>query len=100
VDAVASSSLQDPGEDAEVYFVVTPDLMKDDVLKALRLLNRRKERGQHGGGSPGDILATLIRMDEKWRKMSEVQVEEALKLLCDAKKVWNYMKDQWALLSA
>ena len=99
VDALELAS-SPPQEDAEVYFVVTPDLMKADVLKAVTLLSRRKERGQHGGGSPGDILATLIRMDEKWRKMNEVRVEEALQLLCDAEKVWKYMKDQWALVGA
>ena len=99
VDALERlSSLRESDEDAEVYFVVTPELMSDDVLKAVALLGRRKERGQHGGGSPGDILATLIRLDEKWRKMNEDRVGETLELLSDAKKIWNYMKDQWVTI--
>jgi hypothetical protein len=91
-------SLREQNGDAEVYFVVTAELLSVDVLKAVTLLSRRRALGQHGGGSPGEILTTLIRLDEKWRKMNEVRVEEALALLSLGKKIWNYMKDQWALV--
>lgn len=91
-------SLGEQDEDAEVYFVVTAELLSEGVLKAVTLLSRRRALGQHGGASPGEILATLIRSDERWRKMNEVRIDEALALLSRAKKVWNYMKDQWVLV--
>lgn len=54
-------------------------------------------RHQHGGGSPGDVLAKLMALDEKWQSMNVRRVEETLELLEKEQKVWNWQNDLWCL---
>lgn len=81
----------------EAFFVVTPRLLETGVIKSLNLLRRRKAVGQHGGGSPSEIL-TVLQKDDQWRKITEAQVVETLEVLGKEEKVWNHVKDQWSTL--
>ncbi|KAF8306108.1 hypothetical protein DL93DRAFT_2172274 [Clavulina sp. PMI_390] len=82
---------------SEVFYLVSPQLIKGAVLKVLKMLKTRKEKGQIGGGSPAQILAALHR-DDQWRRISTRDVEQAIAVLVQEDKIWSYDKDMWTIL--
>jgi hypothetical protein len=82
----ANEELSDPQEEEEAYIPLTPQYLAEHVEGVVRVLE---------GASKGEITRFLRRSDDRWGRVGEWVVEEAIKLLKDDGRVWHVGCGKW-----
>ena len=86
----------DPGE--EGYIPVTPPILVQPILGAIRSVVLRKGKIAQGGATAGEVLETLRgRVDERWARVSEWAIENALEMMAEDEVVGKSAQGRWTV---
>lgn len=92
--------LSDPDPDEESYIPLTPSYLCGQVERAVisMVARARKMRGEHKptpGPNPNEILHYLRRKDDRWARLGEWHVKDALEWGQENGTLWCVGKDRW-----
>lgn len=86
----------DPGE--EGYIPVTPPILVQPILGAIRSVVLQKGKIAQGGATAGEVLETLRgRVDERWARISEWAIENALEMMAEDEVVQKSAQGRWTV---
>jgi hypothetical protein len=100
--------LSDPTPDEEAYVPLTATLFAVEVEKAIETLMARPipstlrgplkiSRGPRPGPTREEILGFLKRSDERWSRVGEWSLDEALEMLRSEERAWHIGGGRWEL---
>ncbi|KAJ3982708.1 hypothetical protein F5890DRAFT_1528178 [Lentinula detonsa] len=88
--------LSDPNPDEEAYVALTAELLAEEIERVIQVWVKSRQRSEPAKFTKEGILQRLHR-DDRWRKVGEWHVEEAIDLLGSrgimypiSKNVWRY----------
>jgi hypothetical protein len=88
--------LSEPGPDEEAYIPVTPSILVRPILDAIESVVIRKGKAARGGATAAEILETLRgRLDERWARIGDWAIENALDVMEEDEVVWKSAQGRW-----
>lgn len=100
-DSFSMDMEEDPPSDPdttyeeECYLPVTPYVLAEAVLKAMRKVIGP---GAGRGATLQEVLMRMKKQDERWRQLHEMHIEDAMQHLDEKQRVWLVGKDKWGLM--
>ncbi|CAL1699329.1 unnamed protein product [Somion occarium] len=91
----------DPQPDEESYITLTPGYLCRKVERAIQNIVARAQKMQKGKGppapgpTPGEILNYMRKKDDRWARLGEWSVKDALEWGKENGRVWCVGKDRW-----
>ena len=90
--------LSEPDADEEGYIPVTPPILVQPILGAIRSVVLRKGKIAQGGATAAEVLETLRgRIDERWARISDWAIENALEMMAEDEVVWKSALGRWTM---
>ena len=92
--------LTDPDPDEESYIPLTPSYLCRHVEKAItsmmaRVKKTRRDNKPVPGPMPSDILHHLRKKDDRWARLGEWHVKDALEWGKENERLWCVGQDRW-----
>jgi hypothetical protein len=95
---VGDPELSEPDPDEEAYIPVAPPILFQPILGAIRSVVLQKGKTAQGGATTAEILARLRgRVDERWARISEWAIENALEMMAEDEVVWKSGQGRWTV---
>lgn len=96
---VDDSEFCEPDPDEEAYMLVTPSILVQPILDAIRsVVVIRKDKAAQGGATATEILKTLRgRVDERWARIGDWAIENALDMMAEDEVVWRSAQGRWTI---
>lgn len=95
---VDDPELSEPDADEERYIPVTPPILVQPILGAIRSVVLRKGKIAQGGATAAEVLETLRgRVDERWARISDWAIENALEMMAEDEVVWKSAQGRWTV---
>ena len=95
---VDDSELSEPNPGEEAYIPVTPSILVQPILGAIRSVVLQKGKVAQGGATAAEVLEKLRgRVDERWARISEWAIENALEIMEEDEVVWKSAQGRWTV---
>lgn len=95
---VDDAELSEPDTGEEGYIPVTPPILVQPILGAIRSVVLQKGKIAQGGATAGEVLERLRgRVDERWARISEWAIENALAMMAEDEVVRKSAQGRWAV---
>jgi len=95
---IVDPELSEPEPDEEAYIPVTPSILVQPILDAIRSVVIQKGKVAQGGATAAEVLETLRgRADERWARISDWAIENALEMMAEDEVVWKSTQGRWTV---
>jgi hypothetical protein len=98
IATIDNPELSEPDADEEAYLPVTPSLLLRPILDAIQSVVMRRGKVAQGGATAAQILETLrSRVDERWARIGDWAIENALEVMEEDEVVWKTAHGRWTV---
>jgi len=95
---VDDPELSEPDADEEAYIPVTPRILVQPILDAIRSVVLQKGKIAQGGATAAEVLERLRgRGDARWARISEWAIQNALEIMAEDEVVWKSARGRWTV---
>lgn len=95
---VDDPGLSDPDPEEEAYIPVTPSVLVQPILAAIQSVVIRKGKVAQGGATAAEILEALRgSVDERWARIGDWAIENALEMMAGDEVVWKSAQGRWTV---
>ena len=95
---VDESDLSEPDLDEESYIPVTPSILAQPILDAIRAVVIQKGKVAQGGATIAEILEALRgKLDERWARVGDWAVGNALEVMEEDEMVGKTAQGRWTV---
>ena len=91
---------------SEIYLPLTPTLLLPHIPRAFRYIASARLRSRvpkdatrkGGAATVGEIREALGKVDERWGRVPDVCVRDALGVMCERVEAWEIHEGVWAMI--